>query len=137
MGRNARAGSIPAPSTNHKPNNIMKFILHTQKFTLKINALYDYVTIYDSYRIKSIKDMIEVISECKEYLEEHSTYYEEIVPALRDRSYFNLINEWRSHNLLYALGINRIKTTHVDFESNPKWYFNVIYFIGSLCYLKW
>lgn len=50
---------------------------------------------------------------------------------------FGMICEWRSHNLLYSLGIKRASTKHVDLELHPKWYYKIGYFILSCCYLKW
>ena len=57
--------------------------------------------------------------------------------AIHVRTMFGMICEWRSHNLLYSLGIKRASTKHVDLELHPKWYYKIGYFILSCCYLKW
>ena len=48
---------------------------------------------------------------------------------------FSLLNEWRTHNLLYSLGVQKERTASVDLESNQSWYMTVAYAILSPFYL--
>lgn len=50
------------------------------------------------------------------------------------RSNENLIKEWRSHNILYNLGLFKPHTETVDFEYPQKWYYKLCYFIIDLLY---
>lgn len=55
------------------------------------------------------------------------------------RSENNIRREWASHNLAYAIGINRDRTADVDLDYEPKWYHNLFYFIIgtiALCVIK-
>ena len=82
-----------------------------------------YVTLYNSYTVKSIKKMKNAIR---------------TIPTLLDhRNMFSCLNEWRAHNLLYTLGIYKIHTMHTDFDYNNKWYEEIVFFILSLLYFKW
>lgn len=82
-----------------------------------------YITLYNSYTIKSIKEMKEILNN---------------IPILRDhRSIISCLHEWRAHNLLYALGIYRNHTMHTDFNFEVKWYEKIVYFILSLLYFRW
>lgn len=49
------------------------------------------------------------------------------------RNLFGLINEWRGHNLAYALGIYRDRSGSVDLDHNP-WYLSLLYGIASFLY---
>lgn len=87
----------------------------------------DTFTIKNSSQIKTRKEMEKLIK-----------YYRLIEPdnqALQ-RSINSLIREWCGHNLLFDLGLFHSHTQDVDFESNPKWYFSVIWFVLSLFYWK-
>lgn len=43
------------------------------------------------------------------------------------RSYNSLIAEWRAHNRLYRLGIEKNRTRSVDLNYPLKWYVELIY----------
>ena len=52
------------------------------------------------------------------------------------RSIGSLRREWAAHNLAYNLWINTEKTKDVDFEFEPKWYHNLLYWItGNIALL--
>ena len=78
--------------------------------------------IEDSYKCKHIKDMKDILK-----------YIKSRDPKCT-RGIFSMINEWRSHNLLYSIGLYKEKTKSVDLEYNNKWYYNVAYFCMSLFY---
>lgn len=59
----------------------------------------DNICIIDSYQIKSIKNMKCVINSIRQKCD--NSY------IIHKRSMYSLINEWRSHNLLYDLHIQR------------------------------
>lgn len=55
--------------------------------------------------------------------------------AVHKRNLFSMIYEWRTHNLLYALGIAKDRTGSVDLNTNQPWYIKVLYAIISPFYL--
>lgn len=59
----------------------------------------DNICIIDSYQIKSIKNMKYVINSISQKCDNSN--------IIHKRSMYSLINEWRSHNLLYDLHIQR------------------------------
>jgi len=80
----------------------------------------DNVKIIDSYKITSKSKMIELLytiqykhPECKSF----------------KRSYRSLIGEWRCHNILYRLGIEKDRTKDVDLDAYPNWLYKLIYWI--------
>lgn len=86
----------------------------------------DDVCIIDSYKIKSIKNMKYVINSVREKCDK--TY------IIHKRSMYSLINEWRTHNLLYDLHIQRKRTKDVDLNNEPL-YRKIGYTILSVFYL--
>lgn len=54
--------------------------------------------------------------------------------AINKRSNFSMINEWRVHNLLYSLNIQRDRTRSVDLNIGQPWYINMLYTIISPFY---
>lgn len=98
-----------------------------------INAVENNTNINYSYDIKHIKDMRNCLKYCKDYLlSKNINNY-----AIYKRSIFSMINEWRAHNLLYSLNIQKNRTRHVDLEYPIKWYKQVAYFILSCFYLRY
>ena len=59
----------------------------------------DNICIIDSYKIKTIKNMKFVINSIRQKCDNSN--------IIHKRSMYSLINEWRSHNLLYDLHIQR------------------------------
>lgn len=101
----------------------------------KIIVLPNVTSIENSFQIRSIKEMKTIINTAKAISKRRHRRYKEY--AIHVRTMFGMICEWRSHNLLYSLGIKRASTKHVDLELHPKWYYKIGYFILSCCYLKW
>lgn len=60
--------------------------------------------------------------------------YKEAKSAIDNVGVFNLINEWRAHNLLYKLGIEKDRTKSVDLNTDNSWYIKVLYTILSIFY---
>lgn len=83
-------------------------------------------SIYDSYKIHSISDMKNILNIIKKSYDE--TF------AINKISMFNMINEWRTHNLLYSLGIFKNRTKTVDINSDKPKYTYVLYAICSFFY---
>lgn len=89
----------------------------------------DNINIHCSYDVTSIKDMKEVIKH---------VYYKYICKAdNHNRTMFNLLNEWRAHNLLYTLGLFRSHTKDVDLNYNQHFIMKVLYGIASLFYFHY
>lgn len=93
-----------------------------------INVEIDFYNVHieDSYKIKKIKDM--------KFILNYLTYRVDNNYAIHNMSLFNMINEWRCHNLLYAFRLFKRKTKSVDLNVNKKYIFNILYFIGSIFY---
>lgn len=85
------------------------------------------IHIEDSYKITSEKTMSKILT----LIDEQVTYDD----ALDKRTRTSMIEEWRSHNLLYDWCILRTHTKDVDLESKPKWYFRFAYKIVSKLYI--
>jgi hypothetical protein len=86
--------------------------------------------ISNSYRVKKLSEMKEVL---KGYQNTAEVCNEENM-AIRSRTIFNMVNEWRVHNLLYELHLFRSHTANVDLEREPKWYMTLAYTILSPFY---
>jgi hypothetical protein len=80
------------------------------------------ITIMDSYKVKRLKHMREVIDWVKTYDTE-----------VGKRSWISLVSEWRAHNLLYWLGVEKDRTVHCDLNNETS-IRRVLYFLGSLVY---
>lgn len=103
-------------------------ILNYDQYILKVHISGECTTIEDSFRIESKKDMIEIIK----LIEGNSSYND----AIYKRTIKSMIREWRTHNLLYSLGIQQKRTKSVDLEANQSKLLKVLYAIGSVFYLK-
>lgn len=94
----------------------------------KVYSSKENTTIIDSYKIKKYKDM-------KKFLYKVRT----AVPkdySIKSRSISSLIREWRTHNLLYSLGIFKKRTSSVDLNSRQPFCIKVLYFIISPFYFN-
>ena len=69
---------------------------------LAIDIYEGYITILDSYKITKISHMLEVIETIRQY------------SRIFNRSNFQLVSEWRSHNLLYDLNYETARTKNVN-----------------------
>lgn len=86
----------------------------------------DNTSIIDSYRIKRINDMVNVLKEIRNTCD--NSY------AIHKRSIFGMVNEWRVHNLLYFLHIKRSRTGTVDLNINQSIWAKIAYTLLSVFY---
>lgn len=98
---------------------------HNKK-VININLAEDNTTVINSYKIKKIKDMKAILKKARALC---GDFY-----AIKKRSTFGMITEWRAHNLLFALKIQRDRTGSVDLELNQSWWKKVGYFVLSILY---
>lgn len=98
---------------------------HNKK-VVNINLAENNTTIINSYKIKKIKDMKAILNKARALC---GDFY-----AIKKRSIFGMITEWRAHNLLFALKIQRDRTRSVDLELNQSWWKKVGYFVLSILY---
>lgn len=103
-----------------------KLIVRYNNLSFKVQASETNTSIKDSYRAKSIDDMRYIL----EYISAESSEN----MAIHKRTMFSMINEWRTHNLLYSLKIKRDRTGTVDLDINQPWYMKMFYFILSPFY---
>ena len=91
---------------------------------VELNITTNNVAIINSFKIKHLKQMLDVINYIKTI---NST-------SISSRSIFSMLSEWRAHNLLYWLGIFVERTKHCDlnFEVSFK---KIGYMFLSLFYL--
>ena len=83
-------------------------------------------SIIDSYRIRSIHDMVNVLKRIRNTCD--NSY------AIHKRSIFGMVNEWRVHNLLYFLHIKRRRTGTVDLNINQSIWTKIAYTLLSVFY---
>lgn len=83
------------------------------------------VNIKNSCKIKKTKHMKEVLNWLREYQE-----YKE----MKLKPQWVQICEWKTHNLLYGMGIAPARTHDVDLNDNNPWYLTVAYICVSLFY---
>lgn len=106
-----------------------KIIIRYKKKVFWVEISESNIHISDSFRVKSIKDMKAILMNIKR----HTL----IDYPLNKKTLRGMINEWRTHNLLYSLGILRNRTGSVDLAVNQHWYFKILYAIGSIFYLHY
>lgn len=92
--------------------------------SIKLNISTDNVEIVDSYKITRVNHMLDVINYIKTI---NST-------AISKRKTLSMLSEWRAHNLLYSMGIERERTMHCDlnFENSLK---KFLYMLLSIFYI--
>lgn len=100
--------------------------INYNNITLNVIHSLENIHIEDSYKIKKIKDMKNILN----ILRQNSNKTNSVIHSLTN---FNMINEWRSHNLCYDLHILRSRTKDVDLNKNS-FLIKIIYFIVSLFY---
>ena len=83
-------------------------------------------SIIDSYRIRRINDMVNVLKKIRNTCD--NSY------AIHKRSIFGMVNEWRVHNLLYFLHIKRRRTGTVDLNINQSIWAKIAYTLLSVFY---
>ena len=79
-------------------------------------------TIINSHKIKKLSHMIDVVKWLKSYDE-----------PVTQQSTFIMVAEWRAHNLLYWLNIEKDRAAHVDIDINT-WWKKLAYAVGALFY---
>jgi hypothetical protein len=79
-------------------------------------------TINNSYKIKKLSHMIDVVKWLKTYDK-----------PVTQQSLFIMVAEWRAHNLLYWLNIEKDRTAHVDINLN-NWKMKLAYAVVSIFY---
>lgn len=104
-----------------------KMIVRHKNFALKVHVSEDNTTILDSYQVKSPFDMESIIYYIKGKSSDDM--------AINNRGILGMIHEWRVHNLLYSLGVQKDRTRSVDLNISQPWYIKVIYTILSPFYL--
>lgn len=87
-------------------------------------VIYDYrndenpgIKIYDSYKIKKIKDMKQIIDVIYHY---NNNF---VFTSKLKRTELSMLLEWIIHNICYDLNINTDKTKDIDFNNNELKYF--------------
>lgn len=98
------------------------------KTKIEYTVTKDTIHIKDSYKVTKKIDMLEILSRIK-LTHYGSSYFFYMMP------YKALLEEWRSHNLLYDLHLFRHHTKDVDLNKNP-WYIRLAYTILSKFYIK-
>jgi hypothetical protein len=107
----------------------MKIEFPFKQTKISVLASKENTQIVDSYKIKRIKDQLSIIKSIRKRAAKNY--------AIHRINLFNMINEWRAHNLLYDLGLYRNSTQHVDLDLKEPWYRRVLYTILSLFYFKY
>ena len=98
---------------------MIQFVVHD----LIVQVSSNNIKIIDSYKLNNKKEMKAVI---EKILSKVPIY-------IRTRSVDALVREWRSHNILYKLGLFRTHTADCDLETNEKTHRRFIYFfLGRL-----
>lgn len=105
-----------------------RIIIQYNSFILKVNLDHDNTCILDSYKVKDMPDMENILWMIQSESEDSEM-------AVNKRGVWGMVNEWRVHNLLYSLGIQRDRTRSVDLNINQPWYMRLIYTIISPFYL--
>lgn len=80
----------------------------------RVKLTYENTHIFDSYLIRTKKDMQRFLSSLREQCDPDM--------AVAVRSMKSLICEWRSHNLFYYLHVFRSRTKDVDLERHQSWW---------------
>lgn len=83
------------------------------------------INILDSYKIKKVKHMKEVLSQLSTNNE-----YKKIK---LDKKWLQIC-EWKTHNLLFNLGYKQERTKHLDLNEGNKWFIKLGYVFLSLFY---
>ena len=96
------------------------------KYIINVLLSTNNTSITDSYRIRRIDDMVNVLKKIRNTCD--NSY------AIHKRSIFGMVNEWRVHNLLYFLHIKRRRTGTVDLIVNQSIWVKIAYTLLSVFY---
>lgn len=83
----------------------------------------DYITIWNSFKIKKIRHQMEVLKWIKEHYD------------LKQPLWYQLA-EWRAHNLLFFFNYNPIKTEHCDLNEDVTLKEKIQFVLLSLLYFN-
>ena len=118
---------VDATVSKAADRNIMKEInIKYSEYLIDVLLSTDNTSIIDSYRIKRINDMVNVLKKIRNTCD--NSY------AIHKRSIFGMVNEWRVHNLLYFLHIKRKRTCTVDLNINQSILVKIAYTLLSIFY---
>ena len=109
--------------------SLKPFYIYLKGLTYKVTCSSNNTHIDLSYRCKSITDMKSILYAIRD---------NDSLPflAIHVRTISSMIIEWRAHNLLYSMGIEKERTRSVDLSINEPWYKKIGYFILSLFYFR-
>ena len=96
------------------------------KYIINVLLSINNTSITDSYRIRRIDDMVNILKKIRNTCD--NSY------AIHKRSIFDMVNEWRVHNLLYFLHIKRRRTGTVDLNINQSIWAKIAYTLLSVFY---
>lgn len=110
--------------------NGMKFWSSYIKKLVDVDILHDSVCIFESYRIKSVRGMVDLLKDIKS-----SPASVKSIP-IQYRTLAGMVIEWRARNLLYALGIKRDITRDLDIVVEVRPLYKVMDFVLSMFYFR-
>lgn len=110
--------------------NGMKFWSSYTKKLVDVDISHDSVLIFESYRIKSVRGMVDLLKDIKS-----SQASVKSIPT-QYRTLAGMVIEWRARNLLYALGIKRNITRDLDIVVEVRPLYKVMYFVLSMFYFR-
>lgn len=113
-------------SSSLSESTMKKIIIDYKDKLIKATLSSNNTHIEDSYKIKSIDDMQNILWELQLRVSNRM--------AINKRGIWSMTHEWRAHNLLYSLGIQRDRTKSVDLDINQPWYIRLAYPIISMFY---
>ena len=96
----------------------------TINYTLSDNNIH----IQDSYLITNESDMIDILKRIKVHADVNKKNYK--------RSLTSWLNEWKTHNLLYNIGIAKDRTGSVDINDDAIFLARAAYTILSIFYIS-
>lgn len=68
-------------------------------------------TIFDSYKLYKSKDIVQYVQELRNTLGDPML-------SINQRDFDSMVREWKAHNILYTLNIQKERTKSVDLETN-------------------
>lgn len=103
-----------------------KIVIEHKGYILKVNISEANTCILNSYKVKRVLDMINILHKIQ--------CVAKSTDAINKRKVSGMVCEWRTHNLLYSLSVERDRTRSVDLDIGQPWYMKVAYTILSLFY---
>lgn len=103
-----------------------KIIIEHNGIVLRVECSQSNTKIIDSYKVKNKWDMRFILYKIRDEVTKDK--------AIHNRCINSMVNEWSVHNLLYSLGIQKIRTKDVDLNIDQPWYIKVGYFLLSPIY---